>query len=127
VQRTESFEGNLNKSTPIRNIYYGKVVWIDDPTDGGIIKVRIPDLDNYIADKDLPDAYPLLQKFFYVIPQVGEMVRIFMENLETPMSSRQYLGNIISQPQKYKYDGLYTALSTTNVGVPIIVSVQILL
>ena len=117
IQRTKTYDDTLNKAATIRNIYYGKVVWIDDPTDGGIIKVRIPDLDNYLEDKDLPDAYPLLQKYFYVIPQVGEMVRIFMENIETPMSSRQYLGSIISQPQKYKYDGLYTALSTTNVGV----------
>ena len=117
VQRTKTYDGDLNKTTPIHNIYYGKVVWIDDPTDGGIIKVRIPDLDNYLEDKDLPDAYPLLPKYFYVIPQVSEMVRIFIEKIETPMSGRQYLGSIISQPQKYKFDGLYTALSTTNVGV----------
>ena len=117
VQRTKTQDDTLNKSTNIRNIYYGLVNSVNDKTDGGIIKVRIPELDNYLEDNDLPDAYPILPKFFYVIPQVGEMVRIFIENVETPMSGRQYMGSIISQPQKYGYDGIYTALATTDVGV----------
>jgi hypothetical protein len=117
IQRIGSFDGKLNKNTPVRNMYYGKVVSNTDETDGGIIKVRIPDFDNYIPDNDLPDAYPILPKYFYVLPQVGEMVRIFIEDTNHPMSGRQWIGSIISQPQKYEYDGIYTALSTTNVGV----------
>jgi hypothetical protein len=37
-------EGSMIPVT--RTIYYGEVVDIVDPTDGGRIKVKIPDLDN---------------------------------------------------------------------------------
>lgn len=99
-----------------RNIYYGEVISIEDEFDGGRIKVKIPGLDNRIANKDLVWAYPLLPKFFHVYPQVGEMVRIFIEDINYPQRSRFWLGSIISQPQKIGFDTIYSALSTTNMG-----------
>ena len=39
-----------------RTIFYGEVISIDDETDGGRIKVRIPELDNRTSDEDLPLA-----------------------------------------------------------------------
>lgn len=100
-----------------RTIFYGEVTSIDDETDGGIIKVRIPDFDNRTDDADLPDCYPFLPKFFHVYPQVGEMVRILVEDNKFPERSRFWLGSIISQPQKIGYDSKYTALSTTNLAL----------
>ena len=99
-----------------RTIYYGEVVSIDDPTDGGRIKVRIQGLDNRSSNDDLPWAYPNLPKFFHVIPQVGEIVRIFIENMKYPERARFWQGSIISQPQKIGFDSVFTALSTTNLG-----------
>ena len=64
-----------------RTIYYGEVISIDDPTDGGRIKVKIPDLDNQTGNANLPDCYPMLPKFFFILPQVGEIVRIFIEDI----------------------------------------------
>lgn len=100
-----------------RTIFYGEVIDIGDETDGGRIKIRIPELDNRTADNDLPWCYPLLPKFFHIYPQIGEMVRIFLEDTKFPERSRFWLGSIISQPQKIGFDSKFTALSTTNLGV----------
>jgi len=108
-------EGSSTEIT--RTIYYGEVISIDDATDGGIIKVRIQGLDNKTANVDLPACYPLLPKFFHLYPQIGEVVRIFIENIRYPERSRFWIGSVISQPQKIGLDLIYTALSTTNIGV----------
>jgi len=100
-----------------RTIFYGEVISIDDETDGGRIKVRIPELDNRTSDEDLPWSYPLMPKFFHIYPQVTEMVRVFLEDTKFPERSRFWLGSIISQPQKIGYDANFGALSTTNLGL----------
>jgi len=100
-----------------RTIFYGEVIDINDNTDGGRIKVRIPELDNRTANNELPWAYPLLPKFFHIYPQIGEMVRIFIEDNKFPERSRFWLGSIISQPQRIGYDSKFTALSTTNLAL----------
>ncbi len=100
-----------------RTIYYGEVISIEDETDGGRIKARIPELDNRTSDGDLPWSYPQLPKYFHVYPQVGEMVRISIEDTKFPERSRYWMGSVVSQPQKIGYDGKFTALSTTNLGL----------
>lgn len=100
-----------------RTIFYGEVMSISDETDGGRIRVRIPELDNRTANNELPWCFPLLPKFFHVYPQVGEMVRIFLEDNKFPERSRFWMGGIISQPQKIGFDSKFTALSTTNLGL----------
>jgi hypothetical protein len=109
-KKTDSFNDK-------RTIYYGEVISIDDPTDGGRIKVKISDLDTRTINDDLPWCYPLLPKFFHLYPQKGEVVRIFIEDIRYPQKSRFWLGNVVSQLHKVEYDSLYTALSTTNVGL----------
>jgi len=108
-------DGDVTKIT--RTIYYGEVVITEDPTDGGRIKVKIPDIDNKTSNDELPWCYPLLPKFFHVYPKVGEMVRIFIEDIKYPTRSRFWMGSIISQPQNIAYDSIYTALSTTNMAL----------
>jgi len=105
--------------TITRTIYYGEVTSIEDETDGGRIQVRIQGFDNKTGNDDLPWCYPMLPKFFHVYPQVGEMVRIFIEDIKYPERSRFWLGSIISQPQKIGFDSIYTSLSTTNFGLTI--------
>jgi hypothetical protein len=100
-----------------RTIYYGEVITIDDPTEGGRIKVKIPDLDNKTSNAELPWCYPVVPKFFHVFPKVGEVVRILIEDIKYPQRSRYWEGPIISQPQKISFDTSYTALSTTNMGL----------
>jgi len=111
---------NKRENTSIvrnRTIFYGEVMSITDETDGGRIRVRIPELDNKTANNELPWSYPLLPKFFHIYPQVGEMVRIFIEDNKFPERSRFWMGSIVSQPQKIAFDSKFTALSTTNLGL----------
>ncbi len=118
IQRSDPFRNVLDTGNDVRNIYYGEVISTDDPTDGGAIKVKILGLDNRITDhSELPDCYPLLPKFFHVYPQIGEIVRVFIENTNFPQRGRFWLGSVISQPQKIGFDSIYTALSTTNMGL----------
>lgn len=106
------------RGSDIRNIYYGEVITIDDSTDGGRIRVKILGLDNKITNnEDLPYCYPMLPKFFHVYPQIGEVVRIFIEDITYPQRGRFWLGSVVSQPQKIGFDSIYTALSTTNMGL----------
>lgn len=118
IQTSDPYKNITYSNENISNIYYGEVLSINDPTDGGRIKVKILGLDNKITDvNELPYCYPMLPKFFHVFPKVGEIVRIFIENKETPQRGRFWLGSIISQPHKINYDSIYTALSTTNKGL----------
>lgn len=100
-----------------RNIYYAEVIDIDDPADGGRIKARIDRLDNGVENENLAWSYPMLPKFFHIIPQVGEMVRVFIEDSRYPQRGRFWLGSLISQPQKIGLDTVYWAQSTTNMAL----------
>ena len=117
IQTSNPFQKEGSTFENTRTIYYGEVTSIDDDTDGGRIKARIQGFDNRTSNEDLPWCYPMLPKFFHVYPQIGEVVRIFIENIKYPERSRFWLGGIISQPQKIGYDSIYTALSTTNLGL----------
>jgi hypothetical protein len=112
---SDPYKTTGNKSKEIKNIYWGEVISIEDNLDGGRIKVRLPDLDNRILNENLPWAYPMLPKFFHLYPKVGEVVRVFIEDVKYPQRSRYWMGSIISQLQKVEFDSLYTALSTTNI------------
>lgn len=119
IQTSNPFKKEASTFEITRTIYYGEVISIDDPTDGGRIKVRIQGFDNRTSNDDLPWCYPMMPKFFHAYPRVGEIVRIFIENIKYPERSRFWQGSIISQPQKIGYDSIYTALSTTNYGLTV--------
>ena len=118
IQTSNPFK-KLGTYQVTRTIYYGEVISIADNTDGGRIQVRIPDLDNRTANADLPYCYPMLPKFFFLLPQVGEVVRVLIEDIKFPERSRYWMGSIISQPHKIGFDTIYTALSTTNMGLTV--------
>jgi hypothetical protein len=119
LQTSNPYKSVTDTVSITRTIYYGEVISIEDPTDGGRIQVKIQGFDNRTANADLPWCYPLLPKFFHIYPQVGEVVRIFIEDIKYPERSRFWLGSIISQPQKIGFDSIYTALSTTNMALTI--------
>jgi hypothetical protein len=100
-----------------RTIFYGEVISIDDPIDGGRIKVKLPDLDNKKNLDDLPWCYPIIPKFIHQYPKVGEVVRILIEDIKYPEKGRFWTGSVISQAHKMEYDALISALSTTNMGL----------
>jgi hypothetical protein len=114
--KTDIYKSKLGTENRTRTIFWGEVISVEDPTDGGRIKVRIPDFDNKKTNENIPYAYPLLPKFFHLYPQEGELVRIIIEDVQFPERSRFWLGSIISQPHKIGYDSIYSALSTTNLA-----------
>ncbi len=117
VQTSNPFKQYGGQISNTRSIFYGEVMSIDDKTDGGVILVKIPDLDLKVDNENLPKCYPLLPKFFHLYPKVGEIVRVFIEDVKYPNKSRFWLGSIISQLQKVEYDNIYSALSTTNIQI----------
>jgi hypothetical protein len=117
MSRTPYRSSCTDTSKFTKTIYYGEVISIDDESDGGRIKVRVQGLDIQVSNENLPWAYPILPKFFHVYPQVGELVRIFIEDTKYPEKNRFWEGSIISQPQKIGFDSFYSALSTTDSGV----------
>jgi hypothetical protein len=85
--------------------HMGVVESSEDESDAGRIQVRIKGVDDHIGStKNLPYAFPLVQKFFHVIPQVGETVWIFTPDKKELQSNRLYIGPIISQPQNLNRD-----------------------
>lgn len=85
---------------------FGIVVSLSDNFDGDRIKVHIRGIDpvNYQID-DLPYAFPLLPKLFYIKPKIGETVFVFVqEPSDFNGGDRFFLGPIISQPHKYEID-----------------------
>ena len=64
VQTSNPYKNEGSNIDVTRTIYYGEVISIDDPTDGGRIKVKIPDLDNKTANENLPWCYPYITKIF---------------------------------------------------------------
>jgi hypothetical protein len=105
-------------STKFDNIPTGKVVSITDEYDGNRIKVRIKGIDDKISDTDLPYAFPLLPKFINLIPAVGESVFVFLVTEDNKYDNRMYIGPIISQPQKLKFDPhYYSSASLLSSGV----------
>jgi len=118
LQKTKTvYNEDSNKENIVKSIYFGEVISIIDENDGGRIKVRVPDIDRDIPNSNLVQCYPILPKFFWNYPKVGEMVRIFFDDIKHPQQGRHWMGSVISQPQKIKKDEYYTALSTTNVGL----------
>jgi len=120
-------------SKPIRNItfggghdntttwLYGRVVWVEDPYDSGRIKVRIANIDNtYRNDEEIIDdntnwVTPLLPLHLNIIPQVGETVRVLIQDHKNPFINRVYMGPVISQKENYKNDPHYfTSRAGTN-------------
>lgn len=116
-QTSNPYKSHDGTADITRTIYYGEVVNIDDPTEGMRIQVKILGLDNQTTNEDLPWCYPLMPKFFYVLPKVGEYVRILLEDKKYPIRSRFWEGPVISQLTKLEFDSIYTALSTTNMAL----------
>jgi len=116
IHTSDPFKKIIDNGSVNRSIYYGEVISVSDPTDGGIIQVKILELDNRTLNENLPQCYPLLPKFFHLYPKVGEIVRVFISDPKYPQKDRFWMGNIVSQLQKIEFDSKYTALSTTNLG-----------
>jgi len=112
--------------------YFAKVVSTTDPDGAGRIKAQIQNLDDDIVSNltpaeaiaALPWSYPLIPKFFNVVPKVGEGVRILMWTVNgteighAQNTNRIYIGPLIGQPQylakQDKKESMITSSDTGN-------------
>lgn len=117
-----NFKGNSiydRDESPIigRVFYWATVESNDDDFDGGRIKARIKKVDDGKTLKELPYAFPLIQKFMHSVPKVGETVMVFMPDVSNPNVDRMFVGPLISQPQFLPKDPeLYTSKSLVDTG-----------
>jgi len=98
-----SFSSNATQSSKI--LYLALVKDVSDFANMGRIRAEIIDFDNDTGDirpgKDKNDveykfAFPLIPNFLNIMPRVGEMVYIFLENPSDQSSNRFYIGPIRS-------------------------------
>jgi hypothetical protein len=93
-----------NKKTD-KVLHLGVVESNSDEADASRIKVRIKGVDDHIGSTSkLPYAFPLVQKFIHIVPQVGESVWVMTPDPDNLFVDRLYIGPIISQPQKLAKD-----------------------
>lgn len=99
-----------------RLFYEGEVIEVDDSSKSGILKVKLLGIDNDVAKKDLPPAYPLINfAFFRVLPKVGERVFVMVmgkANEKYNQGKRYWLGPSISSIQNINYDPFYYTASS---------------
>lgn len=101
-----------------RLIYYARVLEVS--TDGNlkvkaiIDKLDRPDLDG--SNDSIPWAEPFLPRMFNVEPKVGETVKIILMNPSNTEIQREWIGPIISQPEKINNDPHYYSSLNGKVG-----------
>lgn len=99
-----------------RVIHYGRVFEVSDDNNMKL-KVFIRGVDKVDAKSiDLPWAEPFLPRMFNVVPQVGETVKIILMDTNNPYSEREWIGPIISQPEKIKKDPHFFTSLAGKVG-----------
>jgi hypothetical protein len=107
-----------------RIIYVARVVDNVDGSNMGRIKAEIVSFNDQNGEeqpgKDKNDveakiAYPLMYQFVNVIPRVGELVYVFLENPKDQSSNRYYIGPIrsLSRPDS-EYEGTTLANQLFN-------------
>ena len=73
---------NKNLSLYKKNLFQGEVIKIEEGIDSGIIYVRIPEIDQNIANNDLSPCYPVNNfQFLRILPKKGERVFVVMDRL----------------------------------------------
>jgi hypothetical protein len=113
------FTKKNNEVELVHNILYGYVISNDDENEMGRIKVRVRGIDDKynVSDNDLPLCYPILPKFFHVIPKKNEIVKVLISDINRPFSLRYWIGPVISQPQFYKFESALSAENGTEYGL----------
>jgi|TARA_R110002012_G_scaffold26763_8_gene86721 hypothetical protein len=111
-----NFRGRKFDLTREHIFYYGEVIDDYDPLGTGRVRVRIKQLDKDYSDSELPWCFPLMPRFFNVVPQKGEGVRLLMYTIDKNKSdiNRSYIGPLIGQDQQLHFQDKRTALGTQS-------------
>lgn len=122
ITSREDINGTSNgkkiKEIPlVHNILYGRVISNEDENEMGRLIVKVRGIDDKYNVNDLPYCYPLLPKFFHVIPKNNEIVKVLISDINRPFSLRYWIGPVISQPQFYSFENSLTAENGTEYGL----------
>ena len=117
IQTTNLYQSVSQKFNPTQVIFTGRVADVDDTVEGGRIKVRVSafgeDVTSPLGEsstENLTWYYPLLPRHFHILPQVGEAVIVFVQDFKNTAVKRYWLGSVVSQLQKIKYDDESTSV-----------------
>ena len=108
--------GNLTSPNREHIFHYAEVIDNRDPEGAGRIKARINLVDSGRNSEDLPWCFPLLPRFYNVVPKIGEGVRLLMYGLNKDKSdiNRTYIGPLIGQDQDLLFQEKRSALGTQS-------------
>jgi hypothetical protein len=104
----------------LKTIYQGQVVQVNDQMDSGVIKVRIPTIDQNVADADLAPCYPSFNyQFHRILPKVGERVSIFFEIIydtdkRINQEKRYWNSVIVADVRNINFDPYYFSSSANQ-------------
>jgi len=107
------FSSSRNDIIYSKNIFEGEVVDLLDGEENGIIRVRIPELDKTVDDKDLPLCFPLFNfSFFRLLPKKGERVTLMFRNIYNTANSnskdiRYWISVIHSDVSRIDFEKYY--------------------
>lgn len=89
----------------IAGVQYGEVISVDDQHGADMITVKIhPEDNSKSVENSTLTAFPLLPKMLHVKPKVGEGVFVLFAVWSDGNSQRYYIGPVISQAHRMKYD-----------------------
>lgn len=112
-----SSNGKRNKEIPLtHNIHFGEVISVVDENEMGRIRVKVFGIDDKSSkqNSEIPYCYPLLPKFFHIIPKQYEIVKVLISDLNRPNTLRYWIGPVISQPQFYNNEKILSAMNGTE-------------
>ncbi|MDB4326337.1 hypothetical protein N9966_00830 [bacterium] len=66
---------------------------------------------------EVPWAFPFLPKNIQILPKVGEMCLVFVEDIKKPQLNRYWVGSLISQKSKLGYESSASGGSLLNKNV----------
>lgn len=81
---------------------------------GRRIKIRLPEHNQTLNSDSAAWAYPLLPKHLQITPKVGEMVLVFLTELDNVQGNLFYIGPLISQDYYLDNGETYSSMSLLN-------------
>ena len=94
--------------------HYAEVIQSIDPDNAGRIKVRVDNLDGDIPKGEETWAFPLLPRFYNVVPEVGEGVVLLGQSTKSGTKNRMYMGPLLGQDTDLPFQTKSIALGSTS-------------
>ncbi len=116
LEKNSHLEENYKLSIKGNNMFFAKVINIEDPLASNRIQVRVKGLDDKISDDNLPWCNPFSPIFYHMVPKVGELVKLFLFNDNEPQMRRWWLGPVISSVQTLNFESFTTALANNDLS-----------